>query len=86
MVNYGPADQAACFLLREGPERDLARLLALARAKFDVGASPVTLAERFLAAATIRQADLPKMIRPLTLGELRAFFEDLARGLVRRGP
>ena len=72
------------FLLREGAERDVDRLLALTRAKFDVGASRVTLAEQLLRVEAITK--LPRMIRPLPLAALRAFFVDLARELVRKGP
>jgi hypothetical protein len=70
------------FLLREGPERDLERLLAFVRAKFEVGPAPATLAEKFLAAE--RLTELPEMIRKVTKRELASFFEKLARQLVRR--
>lgn len=70
------------FLLREGPERDLDRLLGLARTKFDVGPALASVAEKFLAVE--RVAELPRMIRQVTLDELRAFFSDRARDLVRR--
>ncbi len=69
------------FLLREGPERDLMRLLDLLRAKFDLGAHPMGLARRLLLVHQIR--DLPRMIRPIELPQLVAFFEDRARELVR---
>ncbi|HKY37903.1 MAG TPA: nucleotidyl transferase AbiEii/AbiGii toxin family protein [Polyangiaceae bacterium] len=72
------------FLLREGPERKLERLLSLARAKFDVGASRITLAEQLLKVEEI--AELPRMLRPVALNELQAFFVGLAREIVRRGP
>jgi predicted nucleotidyltransferase component of viral defense system len=71
------------FLLREGPERDLGRLLSLRRAKFEVGADRLTLAERFLMARDV--TELPRMLRPLDLGEMIAFFEERARALVRQG-
>lgn len=74
------------FLLREGPERDLDRLLTLARSKFETGASRVTLAERLARVARLTDGDLPKMLRPAPLDEMRRFFEGLARDLVRRGP
>ena len=72
------------FLLREGPERDVEKLLSLVRAKFDAGPSRVTLAESLLRAEEIRE--LPEMIRPLTIEELREFFVSLARRLVAKGP
>ena len=71
------------FLLREGAERDLGRLLALVRAKFDVGADPLTLAERLLHFADIPADQLPPLLRPVPIDDLRVFFEDLARRLVR---
>ena len=70
------------FLLREGPERDLDRLLDFVRAKFDAGADRLALAQRMLLASGIEE--LPAMIRPVTHGELMAFFEDQARILVRQ--
>jgi predicted nucleotidyltransferase component of viral defense system len=72
------------FLLREGPKRDLEKLLSLARTKFDAGPGTITFAECLLRAETI--AELPDMLRPVTLDELRSFFSDLSRSLVRRGP
>ena len=72
------------FILREGPEQDVERLLSLARAKFDSGASRVTLAECLLRAEQIEE--LPKMIRSVSLAKLREFFVALARQLVARGP
>ncbi len=74
------------FLLREGPERNLDRLLTLARSKFDMGASRVTLAERLARAARLTDRELPRMVRPAPLDELKSFFDGLARDLVRRGP
>ena len=70
------------FLLREGPERDLDRLLSLVRAKFEVGPAPATLAEKFLAVEQL--TELPEMIRKVTKRQLVSFFEALARRLVRR--
>lgn len=72
------------FLLREGPERRLDKLLSLARAKFDVGSSRITLAEQLLKVEEI--AELPQMLRALSLAELQTYFTQLARDLVRRGP
>lgn len=63
--------------------RDLERLLDLARAKFAVGSDRYALARRLLLARDI--AELPRMVRPVTIPELAAFFEERARGLVRRG-
>jgi hypothetical protein len=71
------------FLLREGPELDLDRLLDFVRAKFDAGADRLALAQRMLLASQIDE--LPAMLRPVTHDELVAFFEAQARGLVRRG-
>ncbi|HEY8078203.1 MAG TPA: nucleotidyl transferase AbiEii/AbiGii toxin family protein [Labilithrix sp.] len=70
------------FLLREGPERDLLRLLDRVRAKFDVGAHPMGLAARLLLVHEIRE--LPRMIRRVTVDELERFFEARARELLRR--
>jgi len=70
------------FLLREGPERDLDRLLAYVRAKFEVGPAPATLAEKLLAVEQL--TELPEMIRKVTKLELVTFFEGLARRLVQR--
>lgn len=68
------------FLLQEGPLRDLGHLLGLVRAKFEVGPHRLGLAQRLL---LVRDAtELPRMIRPVTLGELVAFFEERARELV----
>jgi predicted nucleotidyltransferase component of viral defense system len=72
------------FLLREGPEPDIERLLSLARAKFDAGPNRMNVAERLLVALEI--TDLPTMLRPLRIRELQEFFENLARELTRRGP
>ena len=69
------------FLLQEGPLRDLDKLLALARAKFDVGPHRLGMAARLLLALNIRE--LPKMLRPLSLEDLAAFFEKRARELAR---
>jgi len=69
------------FLLREGPLRDLDQLLGLVRAKFDVGPHRLGLAARLLMASEI--AELPRMIRPLTIAELVAFFEERGRELAR---
>ena len=71
------------FLLREGPELDLNRLLDLVRAKFDVGADRLALAHRMLLASGIDE--LPAMLRPVAQDELVAFFESQARALVRQG-
>jgi predicted nucleotidyltransferase component of viral defense system len=71
------------FLLREGPEKDLERLLDFVRAKFDVGADRLALAERFLMARDI--TELPRMLRPVEIAELVAFFDEQARVLVRKG-
>ena len=71
------------FLLKEGPERDLDRLLGLTRAKFETGADRLSLAERFLEAARVKE--LPRLIRPVTRRALVSFFEGLARDLVKRG-
>lgn len=67
------------FLLREGPLQDLDALLSLVRAKFDVGPHRLGLAARLLLAHEVRE--LPRMIRPVALGELVAFFEERAREL-----
>lgn len=72
------------FLLREGPEQDIERLLSLARAKFDMGPNRMDAAERLLVATEI--TDLPSMLRRVSLKAFHAFFEALARTLVRRGP
>jgi hypothetical protein len=64
--------------------RDVEELLSLARAKFDVGANRFTLAERLLGAEEIE--DLPEMLRPITLEQLKRFYADLARALIRKGP
>ncbi len=69
------------FLLREGPLRDLDELLGLVRAKFDVGPHRLGLAARLLLASELRE--LPGMIRPVTIDELTAFFEQRARELTR---
>jgi predicted nucleotidyltransferase component of viral defense system len=69
------------FLLREGPLRDLDRLLTLARAKFDVGPHRMGLAQRLLLVRNIRE--LPRMIRPVTVDELVQFFEERVREIVR---
>ena len=70
------------FLLDEGPERDLVRLLSFARAKFETGPDVRGLAARLLLVHDIRE--LPKMIRPVTIPKLIAFFEKRVRELVRR--
>jgi predicted nucleotidyltransferase component of viral defense system len=74
------------FLLQVGPERDLDRLLVLARSKFDVGASRISLGEQLLKVSQLREEDLPRMLKPIVLAEMRAFIEEEARQLVRRGP
>jgi predicted nucleotidyltransferase component of viral defense system len=72
------------FLLREGPERDLRRLLGHVRAKFDYGAHRMGLAARLLLVRELER--LPRMIRPVDTADLVAFFEDRARELARGGP
>lgn len=69
------------FLLREGPLRDLDKILDLVRAKFDVGPHRLGLASRLLLAREVKE--LPRMIRPVTLEELARFFEEQARLLAR---
>lgn len=69
------------FLLREGPERDVRRLLDYVRAKFDYGAHRMGLAARFLLAADVER--MPRMIRRVDRAEMVAFFEDRARELAR---
>ena len=71
------------FLLNEGPEQDIERLLDLARAKFDVGVSRITLAEQLLRVDMV--AELPRMRRPLSLAALRRALVEQARLLIRRG-
>lgn len=70
------------FLLQEGPERRLDRLLDLARAKFDVGAHPMGLAARLLLVHDVRE--LPNMIRHVKLQDLVAFFEAKVQELTRK--
>jgi predicted nucleotidyltransferase component of viral defense system len=69
------------FLLREGPLRDLDALLDLVRAKFEVGPHRLGLASRLLLAREVKE--LPRMIRPVKLAEMTAFFEERARALAR---
>ncbi|MEJ7730408.1 MAG: nucleotidyl transferase AbiEii/AbiGii toxin family protein [Polyangiaceae bacterium] len=69
------------FLLREGPLRSLDALLGLVRAKFDTAPHPLGLAARLLLARDVTA--LPRMIRPLAIGEMMAFFEAEARRLTR---
>lgn len=71
------------FLLREGAERDVGRLLDFARAKFDVGTDSLGLARRLLLVHDI--LELPRMLRPVTTAQLVSFLEDQARALVRGG-
>lgn len=83
LTRFQPRDYVDLwFLLREGPERDLDRLLSFVRTKFDVGADRLALAERLLRAKEI--AELPEMIRPVSREELVTFCESLARSLTRR--
>lgn len=70
------------FLLREGPERDLQRLLGFVRTKFGVGADPLTLAERLLLVREIQE--LPRLLRPVTKENLVREFEATARILIRK--
>ena len=69
------------FLLQEGPERDLHRLLDFVRAKFDVGADRLALANRMLLVEDVEE--LPAMLRPVNRAELVAFFVERARSLTR---
>lgn len=71
------------FLLQEGPEQDLDRLLDFVRAKFDAGADRLALAQSMLLVNNIDE--FPAMLRPLKREDLVAFFEAQARALVRRG-
>lgn len=71
------------FLLQEGPERNLETLLELVRSKFEIGADRLTLAERLTMVRDIRE--LPRMLRPVDLGDIRAFFWERARELIRKG-
>jgi hypothetical protein len=72
------------FLLREGPEPEFDRLLALARAKFDVGPSALTAAQQLMRVDAL--VDLPQVIRPIRLQDLKEFFVNLARAIVRKAP
>lgn len=84
LTRFQPRDYVDLyFLLREGPERDLERLLELVREKFESGADHFALANRLMAGRMIE--DLPAMIRPLDIEDLRQFFWDLARTLIRKG-
>lgn len=74
------------FLLHEGPERDLDRLLSLARAKFEVGASRVTLAEQLLKVEEIAEPQVHGTtfrLRGLAPGEVHRHG---VRWRHRRGP
>jgi hypothetical protein len=71
------------FLLREGEERDVDKLLPLLRAKFEAGADRLSLVQRMLLAPRVHE--LPEMLRPLTREELVRFFEEQAHELSRRG-
>ena len=78
MTRFRPRDFVDLwFLLREGPNRDLGKLLELVRLKFDVGAQPMGLASRLLLVREIEE--LPKMIRHVTIEKLVTFFEERAR-------
>ena len=68
------------FLLQEGPERDLGKLLGLARAKFDNGVHVMGFASRLALVRDIRE--LPDMIRPLTVDLLVEFFATQIHKLV----
>lgn len=70
------------FLLREGPERDLDRLLTFVRSKFGTGADRFTLAEAFVQSSNV--SELPPTLRTISLDELKRYFERLARQLVRK--
>jgi predicted nucleotidyltransferase component of viral defense system len=84
LTRFQARDFVDCyFLLREGPERDLDRLLEFVRAKFDVGADLLTVAQKFLRAREINE--LPHLLRNVSHEELVAFFEERAREIVRRG-
>ncbi len=72
------------FLLREGPEPDFERLLGLSRAKFEVGPTSLTAAQQLMRVESV--IDMPRLIRPLALDELKRFFVELARRLVKRAP
>jgi predicted nucleotidyltransferase component of viral defense system len=69
------------FMLREGPERDLRRLLDHVRAKFDYGAHRMGLAARLLLVHEIER--MPRMIRRVDSAALVSFFEERARELAR---
>jgi predicted nucleotidyltransferase component of viral defense system len=71
------------FLLREGPEPDLERLLDLVRAKFDAGGDRLALASRLLTARDV--GPLPRLLRRVSRKDLIAFLEDQARALARKG-
>ena len=71
------------FLIQEGPEQDLDRLLDFVRAKFDAGADRLALAQSMLLVNNIDE--FPAMLRPLKREDLVTFFESQARALVRRG-
>jgi hypothetical protein len=59
-------------------------LHALARAKFDVGPSALTAAQQLMRVEAL--VDLPQVIRPIRLRELKEFFVSLARTIVRKAP
>lgn len=69
------------YLVTEGPERDVDRLLSLVRAKFDVGFNRYALARRLLQVEHV--PELPEMIRPLTLAELQQRLTEIAKDILR---
>ncbi|MBI4614631.1 MAG: nucleotidyl transferase AbiEii/AbiGii toxin family protein [Planctomycetes bacterium] len=83
LTRFQPRDFVDLFFLLSAGRDDirLDRLLDLVRAKFDVGAHRLGLAERLLLVRDITQ--LPRLLRPLTLDAMTRFFEEEARNLVR---
>lgn len=66
------------FLLKEN-RFSLEELLGLVRKKFHFNFDPITIGSEFARVKVI--TEMPRMVKPLTLEELKLFFADLARRL-----
>lgn len=64
------------WILKE--KQTLEQIRADVEKKFDFSLDPVTLGSEFAKVKTF--TELPRMVKPLTLEELKAFYADLARG------
>ena len=77
-----PKDFVDLYFLMEEKQTSIDELISLVRQKFGITLDPITLGSEFAKVTTLTV--LPRMIKALTLEQLRRFFSDRARELGSR--